>query len=163
MGVSGQPPPPPPPLFTAGKDPRYPLYRRLGGPQPVWTQRLEEKSFVSVGDRTPVVQRRRGWGSIAPAYSWRRHYMRWVVGVTLYPRGKDPRYPVEELALQGRWQLQAKTGCKVVYPFAARNLSKCLRNTSLPVRKHTASQLQISALMSFSNFHFAEILMKLMD
>jgi hypothetical protein len=30
-----------------GKDPRYPLYRRLGGPQslPVWTQRLEEKSF----------------------------------------------------------------------------------------------------------------------
>jgi hypothetical protein len=28
-----------------GKDPRYPFYRRLGGPQPVWTQRLEEKSF----------------------------------------------------------------------------------------------------------------------
>jgi hypothetical protein len=25
-------------------------------PEPVWTQRLEEKSSVSVGDRTPVVQ-----------------------------------------------------------------------------------------------------------
>jgi hypothetical protein len=34
-----------------GKGPRYPLYRRLGRPQ-----RLEEKSSVSVGDRTPVVQ-----------------------------------------------------------------------------------------------------------
>jgi hypothetical protein len=38
-----------------GKGPRYPLDRRLGGPlEPVWMQRLEEKS--SVGDRTPVVQ-----------------------------------------------------------------------------------------------------------
>jgi hypothetical protein len=25
-------------------------------PEPVWTQRLEEKSSASVGDRTPVVQ-----------------------------------------------------------------------------------------------------------
>jgi hypothetical protein len=30
--------------------------RRLGGPQVVWTQRLVEKSFISAGDRTPVVQ-----------------------------------------------------------------------------------------------------------
>jgi hypothetical protein len=36
--------------------PRYPLGRRLGGPQDmVWTQRLEEKSFASAGDRTPFV------------------------------------------------------------------------------------------------------------
>jgi hypothetical protein len=25
-------------------------------PEPIWTQRLEEKSSASVGDRTPVVQ-----------------------------------------------------------------------------------------------------------
>jgi hypothetical protein len=40
-------------LYPQGKNPRYPLYRRLGGPK-VWTQRLEEKSFASPGDRTPV-------------------------------------------------------------------------------------------------------------
>jgi hypothetical protein len=41
--------------FTYGE--RTALYRRLGGsPEPVWTQRLEEKSFASVGDGTPVVQ-----------------------------------------------------------------------------------------------------------
>jgi hypothetical protein len=40
-----------------GKDPRYPLDRRLDGPQElVWIQRLEEKSFSSAGDQTPVVQ-----------------------------------------------------------------------------------------------------------
>jgi hypothetical protein len=37
-----------------GKEPRYPLDRRAL--EPVWTQRLEEKSSASVGDRTPVVQ-----------------------------------------------------------------------------------------------------------
>jgi hypothetical protein len=26
------------------------------GPEPVWTQRLEEKSFASTGDQTPVVR-----------------------------------------------------------------------------------------------------------
>jgi hypothetical protein len=40
-----------------GKNPQYPLGRRLAAwaPEPVWTQRLEEKSSTSVGDRTPVV------------------------------------------------------------------------------------------------------------
>jgi hypothetical protein len=28
----------------------------VGAPEPVWTQRLEEKSSASVGDRTPIVQ-----------------------------------------------------------------------------------------------------------
>jgi hypothetical protein len=36
-----------------GKDPRYPLE---WASEMVWTQRLEEKSFASVGDRIPVVQ-----------------------------------------------------------------------------------------------------------
>jgi hypothetical protein len=37
-------------LYPRGKDPRYPLYRR----EPVWTQRLQEKSFVPAGNRTVV-------------------------------------------------------------------------------------------------------------
>jgi hypothetical protein len=56
MGVSGQRDVPAA-LYPRGKDPRYPLDRRLGGPsEPVWTQGLEEKSSAPVGDRTPIVQ-----------------------------------------------------------------------------------------------------------
>jgi hypothetical protein len=44
-----------------GKDPRYPLYRRLGGPR-----RIQDKSFAPAGDRTPVVQ------------SVVRHYTDWA-------------------------------------------------------------------------------------
>jgi hypothetical protein len=43
-------------LYPRGKDPRYPLDRRRGWAlELVWTQKLEEKFFASVGDRTPVV------------------------------------------------------------------------------------------------------------
>jgi hypothetical protein len=43
--------------LSQGKKTRYPMDRRLGGPQElVWTQRLEEKSFASDGDETPLVQ-----------------------------------------------------------------------------------------------------------
>jgi hypothetical protein len=38
-----------------GKDLQYPLDRRLGGPQLVLTQKLEEKSSASAKDGTPVV------------------------------------------------------------------------------------------------------------
>jgi hypothetical protein len=55
MGVSGQRHAPAA-LYPRGKDPWYPLDRKLDGPRPVWTQKLEEKSSASVGDRTPVVQ-----------------------------------------------------------------------------------------------------------
>jgi hypothetical protein len=59
MGVSGQRHAPAA-LYSRGKDPRYPLDRRLGGagwaPEPVWTQELEEKCSASVGDRIPIVQ-----------------------------------------------------------------------------------------------------------
>jgi hypothetical protein len=48
MGVSGQYHAP------AALCPGEGTPRRLGGPQ-VWTQRLEENSLASVGDRTPVV------------------------------------------------------------------------------------------------------------
>jgi hypothetical protein len=50
MGVSGQRHAP------AALYPRYPLNRRLGGLRAVQTQGLEEKSSVSAGDRTPIVQ-----------------------------------------------------------------------------------------------------------
>jgi hypothetical protein len=40
-----------------GKDPRYPLDRRPGGPQSrSGLKRLEEKHFASAGDQTPDVQ-----------------------------------------------------------------------------------------------------------
>jgi hypothetical protein len=40
-----------------GKEPPVPTVQEAGWvPEPVWTQRLEEKSSASVGDRTPAVQ-----------------------------------------------------------------------------------------------------------
>jgi hypothetical protein len=40
-----------------GKEAMVPIGREAGwAPEPVWTQGLEEKSFASVGNRTPVVQ-----------------------------------------------------------------------------------------------------------
>jgi hypothetical protein len=55
-------------LYPRGKDPQYPLDRRLGGPQ-----RPEEKSSASVGDRTPVVQSAvshfTDWATLAPNLS----------------------------------------------------------------------------------------------
>jgi hypothetical protein len=39
------------------KEPPVPIVQEAGrAPEPVWTQRLEEKSSASVGDRTPAVQ-----------------------------------------------------------------------------------------------------------
>jgi hypothetical protein len=55
MGVSGQRQAPAA-LYPRGKDPRYPLDRRLGGLQSRSGRRPEEKSSASVGDRNPVVQ-----------------------------------------------------------------------------------------------------------
>jgi hypothetical protein len=69
-GVSGQRHAPAA-LYPRGKDPRYPLYRRLGGP--LWTERLEEKSFrLCRGSNLyrPVAQSVAGhytdWGTVAP-------------------------------------------------------------------------------------------------
>jgi hypothetical protein len=47
----------PRPRFTPGERTPGTIVQEAGwAPEPVWTQRLEEKSSASVGDRTPVVQ-----------------------------------------------------------------------------------------------------------
>jgi hypothetical protein len=41
--------------FTSGKGPPVPIGQEAGwAPEPVWTQRIEEKSFVPAGDRTSI-------------------------------------------------------------------------------------------------------------
>jgi hypothetical protein len=42
--------------LSPGKDPLFPLYRRLGGPQSWSGHRLEEEYFSCAGDRTLVIQ-----------------------------------------------------------------------------------------------------------
>jgi hypothetical protein len=55
MGVSGQRHAPA--ALYPGEMTPVPIGQEAGwATEPVWTQRLEEKSFVSTGDRTPVVQ-----------------------------------------------------------------------------------------------------------
>jgi hypothetical protein len=55
MGVSGQRHAPA--ALYPGKGPPVPIVQEAGwAPESVWTQRLEEKPFVSAGHRTPVVQ-----------------------------------------------------------------------------------------------------------
>jgi hypothetical protein len=55
MGVSGQRHAPAA-LLPPGKGPPVPIVLEAGwAPEPVWTQRLEEKSFAPARDRTPVV------------------------------------------------------------------------------------------------------------
>jgi hypothetical protein len=56
MGVSGQRHAPAA-LLPPGKGPPLPIGQEAEwAPEPVWTQRLEEKSFASAEYRTPVVQ-----------------------------------------------------------------------------------------------------------
>jgi hypothetical protein len=66
MGVSGQR------RVSAVLYPRYPLDVRLGGSQSWSGHGLEEKSFASVGDQTPVVQSVVGnytdWATPAPRF-----------------------------------------------------------------------------------------------
>jgi hypothetical protein len=53
MGVSGQHHA----LAARGKEPPVPIVQEAGwAPEPVWTQRLEEKSFAPAGNRTPITR-----------------------------------------------------------------------------------------------------------
>jgi hypothetical protein len=54
-------------VLPPGKEPPVPIVQEAGwAPEPVRTQRLDEKSSASVGDRTPAVQ------------SVIRHYTDWA-------------------------------------------------------------------------------------
>jgi hypothetical protein len=56
MRVSGQRHAPATPL-PPGKGPPVPIVQEAGwAPEPVWTQRLEEKFFAPAGDRTPIAR-----------------------------------------------------------------------------------------------------------
>jgi hypothetical protein len=56
MGVSGQSHAPAA-LYPRGNDPSVPIVQEAGwASEPVWTQRLEEKSFAPAGDRTPIAR-----------------------------------------------------------------------------------------------------------
>jgi hypothetical protein len=58
-----------------GKEPPVPIGQEARwASEPVWTQKLEEKSSAPVGDRTPVVQ---------PVVS---HYTAWATPATIYRR-----------------------------------------------------------------------------
>jgi hypothetical protein len=55
MGVSGQRHAPAA-LLPSGKGPPVPIVQEVGwAPEPVWTQRLEEKSFAPAGNRTVYI------------------------------------------------------------------------------------------------------------
>jgi hypothetical protein len=57
MGVSGQRHAPAA-LLPRGKGPPVPIGQEAGwAPDPIWTQRLQEKSFAPVGNRTPIARR----------------------------------------------------------------------------------------------------------
>jgi hypothetical protein len=46
-----------PRFYPPGKGPPVPIVHEAGwAPEPVWTQRLEEKSFAPAGDRTPIAR-----------------------------------------------------------------------------------------------------------
>jgi hypothetical protein len=43
--------------FTPGERTQVPIVQEAGwAPEPVWTQRLEEKSFAPAGDRTQIAR-----------------------------------------------------------------------------------------------------------
>jgi hypothetical protein len=43
--------------FTPGEGPPVPIVQEAGwASEPVWTQRIEEKSFASAGDRTSIAR-----------------------------------------------------------------------------------------------------------
>jgi hypothetical protein len=55
-GVSGQHHAPAE-LYPPGKGPPVPIVQEARwAPEPVWTQRLEEKFFATAGDRTPIAR-----------------------------------------------------------------------------------------------------------
>jgi hypothetical protein len=63
-------------LYPVGKDPRYPMYRRLGGPQSRSGQRLQEKSFRLC----------RGSNPVRPVCSQTLHWLSYPSSVQLFTK-----------------------------------------------------------------------------
>jgi hypothetical protein len=85
--VSGQPHAPGRPL-PPGKGPPVPIVQEAGWvPEPVWTQRLQEKSLASAGDRTSIAR-----SSVARYYT------------------EIPAHPklgtLQKIRLQERWNIE---------------------------------------------------------
>jgi hypothetical protein len=79
MGVSGQRHAPAA-LYPRGKYPLVPIGQEAGwASEPVWAQRLEEKSSAPVGDRTliaqPIVGHYTAWATTAPCSYSSRHQL----------------------------------------------------------------------------------------
>jgi hypothetical protein len=80
-------------LYPPGKGPPVPIVQEAGrAPEPVWTQRLEEKSSATVWDRTPVVQsvvrHYTDWATPAPAPWW---VLSCKIPSSSYAKRADPR------------------------------------------------------------------------
>jgi hypothetical protein len=80
-------------VLPPGKGPPVPIVQEARwAPEPVWTQRLEEKSFASARDRTPVVQ------------SVVRHYTAWATPTPTIPITTAVNYQENFGGLVFPWQ-----------------------------------------------------------
>jgi hypothetical protein len=75
-----------------GKGP--PVQEAGWAPEPVWTQRLEEKSFVPARDRTPiaqpVVRHYTAWANPAPVHYVIIYFILFLIKATHEPNILDP-------------------------------------------------------------------------
>jgi hypothetical protein len=91
-----------------GKGPPVPIVQEAGwDPEPVWTQRLEEKSSASVGDRTPVVQsvvrHYTDWATAAPMLLCSSLFLLWPM---LLQISDFPAYiPMQQQFLISHWKV----------------------------------------------------------
>jgi hypothetical protein len=132
-------------LYLRGKDPQYPLDRRLGGPHSqVWTQGLEEKSSAPVGDQTPIVQpivrHYTAWATAAPVLTLcQGKYSLVLFAANLYTvTEKKLLIPTENgnlliISVTGHWQVvEFKMKTKKTFCFFL--LCTCSKNSKAQVR-----------------------------
>jgi hypothetical protein len=80
----------PRPRFTPGKGPPVPIVQETGwASKPVWTQRLEEKSFATARDRAPVDESvvRQYWQNYPSSYTCTQNV--YLPATPLIPEGGE--------------------------------------------------------------------------
>jgi hypothetical protein len=91
--------------LTPEKGPPVPIVQEAGwAPEPVWTQRLEEKSFASAGDWTPVVR------------SVVRHYIDWAIPAPVQEwllEKYEGKRPLERI--KRKWKYNIRVDVKEVW------------------------------------------------